>query len=229
MFVYAALMFGCQKEKLKSVHVAEALSPPTSTLSVDTFEVTVSQFREFVVAMNYETTADSFGWSGKWDTRLGEWSIAQKANWERQDGENLAADNLPAVHISYRDACDYCAWRGGRLPTAQEWDALAGDSVIVGNVWQGLFPRLDEGLDGYKTVSAPVGQFRPNMNGYYDMFGNVWEWTSTMDLHKGERIIKGGSFLCDYNVCQGYIPSRYQTTLDDSGLNHLGVRCVYEL
>jgi sulfatase modifying factor 1 len=105
---------------------------------------------------------------------------------------------------------------------------LAGDTVIVGNVWQGLFPYIDEGLDGYKVISAPVGQFMPNAKGYYDMFGNVWEWTSTLSP-SGQRIIKGGSFLCDYNVCQGYIPSKYQTTEDDSGLNHLGIRCLYEI
>lgn len=205
-----------------------AMGDDVSHLRVDTFEITVRDFRLFVEETAYVTTADSFGWSGIWDTINGEWSIGDKANWQMHDGLQAASDDFPVVHVSYRDACQYCAWRGGRLPTATEWDAIAGDTVIVGNVWQGLFPRLDEGLDGYKSVVAPVGQFRPNVYGYYDLFGNVWEWTSTLDPRKGERIIKGGSFLCDYNVCQGYIPSRYQTTPDDSGLNHLGFRCVYE-
>ncbi len=200
-----------------------------SPILVDTFEVSVGDFALFVEATKYQTTADSFGWSGLWDLTNGEWSVGENANWKKHDGINEAPENVPVVHVSYRDACDYCAWKNGRLPSATEWDSYAGDTVIVGNVWQGLFPKVDEGLDGYKTVVAPVGSFTPNASGYHDLFGNVWEWTTTMDENKGERIIKGGSFLCDYNVCQGYIPSRYQTTADDSGLNHLGFRCVYDL
>ncbi|NNE37349.1 MAG: SUMF1/EgtB/PvdO family nonheme iron enzyme, partial [Gammaproteobacteria bacterium] len=102
------------------------------------------------------------------------------------------------------------------------------DTVILGNIWEGLFPHVDQGIDGYTIQLAPRGQFQPNKDGYYDIFGNAWEWTTSIDPMKGERIIKGGSFLCDFNVCQGYIPSRYQTTADDSGLNHLGFRCVYQ-
>lgn len=213
--------------KSASIPNTQSAINPKLAINADQYEVTVADFREFVDSTNFTTTADSFGWSGVFDLSKNEWSIGDRANWERQDGEHIFDDNLPVTHISYVDACAYCKWKGGRLPTADEWDQIAGDSVIVGNVWQGLFPYLDEGKDGYKTKSAPVGQFTPNLNGYYDMFGNVWEWTSTK-APNGERIIKGGSFLCDYNVCQGYIPSRYQTTPDDSGLNHLGIRCVYD-
>ncbi|MFT4568311.1 MAG: sulfatase modifying factor 1 [Saprospiraceae bacterium] len=204
-------------------------SVSTAHILIDTFEVSVGAFAMFVDATQYTTTADSFGWSGVWDLTNGEWTVGDKANWAYPDGANKVAENQPVVHVSYKDACDYCAWKGGRLPSAAEWDSYAGDSVIVGNVWQGLFPKVDQGLDGYKTITAPIGSFTPNARGLHDLFGNVWEWTTTMDENKGERIIKGGSFLCDYNVCQGYIPSRYQTTADDSGLNHLGFRCVYDL
>lgn len=195
--------------------------------NVDITEVTVGEFRAFINVEKYQTTADSFGWSGYFDPIKTNWDVLELANWEKQDGNSVTPDEYPVVHVSYKDACDYCKWKGGRLPTAEEWDQLAGDSVILGNIWEGLFPHVDEGKDGFKTMSAPVKSFTPNKYGYHDLFGNVWEWTSTMHP-KGERIIKGGSFLCDYNVCQGYIPSRYQTTADDSGLNHLGFRCVYD-
>ena len=224
LLVFTVIVLSC-KSKSNSPTVEQ--NDLSIAISADTFEVSVGQFREFVEAKQYQTTADSFGWSGFFDLKINNWSIKEKANWEFQDGINKSDDNMPVVHVSYYDACAYCKWKGGRLPSADEWDLIAGDTVILGNVWQGLFPELDEGKDGYKTVTAPVGQFAPNEQGYYDIFGNVWEWTST--LHSsGERILKGGSFLCDYNVCQGYIPSRFQKTADDSGLNHLGIRCIYD-
>lgn len=199
-----------------------------SGLKADKYEVSIGEFRGFVEDTDYVTTADSLKWSGVFDIYQKNWVVGDRANWEKPDGRNTLGPNYPATHMSYFDACAYCRWKGGRLPSAAEWDMIAGDSVITGNVWEGLFPYEDSGNDGYHLKVAPRGQFKPNTTGLYDIFGNVWEWTSSIDEEKSERIIKGGSFLCDYNVCAGYIPSRFQTTPDDSGLNHLGFRCVYE-
>ena len=199
-----------------------------NSLEADIYEVSISEFREFIQKTSYTTTADSLDWSGFFDPHSKNWMVAENANWEKPDGRKKLDSNYPVTQVSYYDACAYCKWKSGRLPTAQEWDKIAGDSVIVGNIWEGIFPHLDEGKDGYAIKIAPRGRFAHNTFGLYDIFGNVWEWTSTMDTLKKERIIKGGSFLCDFDVCAGYIPSRYQTTPDDSGLNHLGFRCVYD-
>lgn len=197
-------------------------------LYADQYEVTIAGFAEFVQKNNITTTADSLKWSGVFDTETNNWEVVEHANWQKPTGTKSYKNNYPVTQISYYDATAYCNYKGGRLPTASEWDLIAGDKVIIGNVWEGLFPVLDEGKDGYKKKVAPVGKFTPNAYGLHDLFGNVWEWTSTIEKKSGMNIIKGGSFLCDYNVCSGYNPAQYQTTAKDSGLNHLGFRCVYE-
>ncbi|MDX1477663.1 MAG: SUMF1/EgtB/PvdO family nonheme iron enzyme [Saprospiraceae bacterium] len=193
----------------------------------DRYEVTIDSFRKFVEATGYVTTADSLEWSGVFDTLQQTWIVQPGANWARPFGTMEGRGDWPVTHVSYYDACAYCAWKGGRLPTAAEWDQIAGDIVIPGNVWEGPFPFTDRGHDGYPKQVAPVGRFEPNRTGLHDLFGNVWEWTST-EAPGGLMIIKGGSFLCDDSYCSGYYPDRYQTTAKDSGLNHLGFRCVHD-
>jgi len=213
-----------------SVEISDIINSPirVGDIEVDQYEVGIGEFGTFVEATAYITTADSLGWSGFFNPKSRSWEVAKNANWMSHNGKERLGGRYPVTHLSYYDVCAYCAWKNGRLPTALEWDMIAGDSVIVGNTWQGIFPYEDEGKDGYTIEVAPRGLFSPNKYDLFDLFGNVWEWTSSIDSIKNERIIKGGSFLCDYNVCAGYIPSRYQTTPDDSGLNHLGFRCVYD-
>jgi len=223
-------LFSCKNAKTIPAPTNELISIPNHHFSTNKYEITVEEFGKFVKQHNYTTTADSFKWSGVFSLEKNGWEPVDFANWQKPDGQNKAAQNHPVTHISYYDAQAYCKSKAGRLPTANEWDVLAGDSVIVGNVWQGIFPILDEGKDGYKTVTAPVGQFKANQFGLYDVFGNVWEWTNSQSPQgqQGQQIIKGGSFLCDYEFCSGFIPDRFQTTDKDSGLNHLGFRCVYD-
>jgi len=198
-----------------------------ANLFTQKYETTIGDFRQFVIEEKYTTTADSLKWSGVFNYKNKNWDIAENANWEKPEGKEIYKDDFPVTQISYYDACAYCYSKGGRLPSAEEWDKIAGDKIELGNVWQGAFPIEDKGEDGYAYKVAPVGKFKTNPYGLHDIFGNVWEWTTSITAN-GSMIIKGGSFLCDQNFCSGYYPSKYQTTPKDSGLNHLGFRCVFE-
>ena len=223
VLIIILLLHSCQSNTTGK----EQITISSINLKVDQYEVSIANFGAFIEEQKYITTSDHIGWSGVYNSDSLKWDMAVGANWQKPTGREKYDDNYPVTQISYMDACAYCKWKNGRLPTASEWDILAGDEIIKGNVWEGTFPFDDAGKDGYPKSIAPIGKFTPNKYGIHDLFGNVWEWTSTENT-PNMMVIKGGSFLCDISYCSGYIPSKFQTTAKDSGLNHLGFRCVYE-
>lgn len=144
------------------------------------------------------------------------------------------------------------AARGGLKDNVYPWgNEEVQHGKHKGNFWDGHFPDKNTEEDQF-YFTAPVGSFFPNGYGLYDMAGNVWEWCAdyydynyykqvpdgTKDP-KGpsksydpdepfarKRVIRGGSFLCNESYCTGYRVSRRMKTTEDSGLEHLGFRCV---
>ena len=96
------------------------------------------------------------------------------------------------------------------------------------NLWQGEFPKENLKTDGF-AGTAPVDQFNPNALGFYNLVGNVWEWTK--DDFKGKKdhkVLRGGSFL---DTATGKFNHRARDTTrmgntpDSSGQN-TGFRCA---
>jgi sulfatase modifying factor 1 len=186
----------------------------------------------------------------------GGWVAAKSANWRLPTGPGrpTAKGDHPVTQVSWFDASAFCAAYGGRLPTEFEWERAArmgqtpdghifksGDSIKLSgrylmNAWQGTFPLHNTGADGYRTTS-PVGVFGTAPSGLTDMAGNVWEWTSSWYLPygapeqepaggDGERVSRGGSFLCSPSWCEGYRASARNHTTPDTSLENVGFRCV---
>lgn len=121
----------------------------------------------------------------------------------RDESLSLDADAMPAVDVSWLDATAFAEHFGFRLPTEAEWeyaaragvesrypwgnDPNAGGGPNPGDAWGNVFNQAVKRIipemgweafpwdDGF-IVSAPVGSFRPNAWGFYDLFGNAWEW-----------------------------------------------------
>jgi formylglycine-generating enzyme required for sulfatase activity len=120
------------------------------------------------------------------------------------------------------------------------------------NIWQGEFPFQNTAEDGFERT-APAKSFAPNGYGLYDMAGNVWEWCAdyydwslyrrragrltinptgpertndARDPFAPRRVQRGGSFLCCDSYCTRYRPSARQGCPPDTGMSHVGFRCV---
>ena len=145
------------------------------------------------------------------------------------------------------------AARGGLKSKRYVWgEETPTDTIIHANLWQGKFPYKNTAADGY-VRTAPVGSFEPNGYGLYDMAGNVWEWCRDWydrDLYRRraggtvvnpggpeksfdprrpfspQRSQRGGSFLCSDSYCSRYRPSARQGCTPDTGMSHVGFRCV---
>ncbi len=135
------------------------------------------------------------------------WAWGEGACWRRPFGLDSTIkdkEQHPVVQVSFEDAAAYAEWAGARLPTEAEWEYAARggnpsdwpfawgaetrvDDRLMANNWQGRFPYLNTGADGWVGTS-PVGTFPENGYGLVDMIGNVWEWTSTYysERHKVE-------------------------------------------
>jgi formylglycine-generating enzyme required for sulfatase activity len=146
------------------------------------------------------------------------------------------------------------AARGGLDAKPYVWgEDRPTETNIRANIWQGDFPYRNTAADGYERTS-PVKAFAPNGYGLYDMAGNVWQWCADwyqIDLYRrrvGQGVIdnpagpeksfdprqpytplraqKGGSFLCCDSYCTRYRPSARHGCPPDTGMSHVGFRCV---
>jgi formylglycine-generating enzyme required for sulfatase activity len=164
-------------------------------------EVTRGQFRRFVDDTGHRSEAEKDGQGGwGWNEEKKKFEPDPKYTWLNPGFEQ--SDEHPVVNVSWNDAVAFCEWlsrvdgQAYRLPTEAEWEYacragtttryFSGDDpeslAAAGNVADGTaklkYPHWTATItarDGF-VYTAPVGQFRPNRFGLYDMHGNVWEW-----------------------------------------------------
>ena len=163
-------------------------------------DVTMGQFRQFVTIENYQTDAEKLGGAICWRDLEGRESKKDAAaNWKNPGF--IQTDDHPVVCVSLNDAQQYCAWLSKkegkvyRISTEAEWEYACragtqsaypwGDRPDEGKGWANCvdltakeaFPQWTsfQWQDGF-VYTSPVGSFKPNAFGLYDMIGNVWQW-----------------------------------------------------
>lgn len=105
--------------------------------------VTNKEFAKFVQSTYYESEAEKFAWSfvlasfvtdqdilvhSEVDPDAEDWVAVEGAYWRRPEGPASSykyREHHPVVHVSHRDAAEYCKWVGKRLPGEREWEGAA--------------------------------------------------------------------------------------------------------
>jgi len=248
----ACVMSGCSSEQGTEGMVKVPGGESIDAFWIDQHPVTVEEFSRFVDETNFITDAEKFGNGAVFDFDRGDWLLVDGANWRYPQGPTKAAAPLdhPVTQVSWHDAKAYSQWAGKRLPTNAEWEHAArngnntqstypwGDQLKVegkfqANFWQGAFPQYNRVEDKFLTTS-PVGLFGTSPLGLQDIVGNVWEWvedwSSVERSQTGpEKLARGGSFLCDLNVCHGFQIIGETSSTPETSLFHTGFRCVKDL
>jgi len=161
------------------------------------YPVTRDEFAAFQKETGYEARGCTI-LDGK------QWREDAAKNWRNPGFEQTGRD--PAICLAQKDAQAYISWLnqrlGGkayRLPSEAEWEYAARAGTQTAHYWgdgrEAACEYADAGdlttaetlgwdksaqfpcRDGH-TYTAPVGSYKPNAFGLYDMLGNAWQWTA---------------------------------------------------
>ena len=236
------------------VHMAKAFAVGRS-------HVTKGQFAAFVAASGYKIESGCRMWSGE------EWTFHADYDWKSPG--YVQTDDYPVVCVTYLDAKAYVDWlsreTGANYGLLSEAQAEYATRATTEATPQPAYSFGDEEKDvcangntadlsgkakfpGWKdfgnctdgwVFTAPVGSFKPNRFGLYDVHGNVWTWTadcwSATNAGSADdgsartngdcsrRPVRGGSWNLDPHDARS--ASRYWNSLDFRG-NHLGFRVM---
>jgi formylglycine-generating enzyme required for sulfatase activity len=152
---------------------------------------------------------------------------------------NAGRGNQPVNCVVFEQAKAYCAFRGKRLPTEDEWEyaARGGDGRLF--PWGSTAPTKQlcwrGAHDQYRGETCAVASFPDGASpfGVLDMAGSVSEWTASRacfpdgNCRQRDRVVRGGHWRHSE-------PQHVRTTWRDymeetSTHDALGFRCVQSL
>ena len=189
-------------------------------------------------------------WLGETELTQGQWQSMMSSN-----PSYFKGSNLPVEMVSWNDAIEFCrkltereraagrlpAGLSYTLPTEAQWEYACRAGTTTRYSFGDSKRQLKEYANYEVTprygdkATAPVGSFKPNGWGLYDMHGNVYEWCldwyddypseSVVDPSGASsgsfRVFRGGSLFNDARYCRSAIRFRYSPGYR---FNYLGFR-----
>tara|TARA_S200000501_G_scaffold205141_1_gene192894 strand:- start:141 stop:716 length:576 start_codon:yes stop_codon:yes gene_type:complete len=166
--------------------------------------VSVKEFKNFVNATGYVTSAEEYGWSFV-QQNVYDYIVVDGANWLKPDGTNPSVDSLPVTQVSYNDAIEYCKWAGVSLPTYdQYWQLVSSDDRLI--VSDNIYP-----ISSVESVN---------------IIGNVWDITEP--INSNQIRLAGGSLFCSIDTCHGTQEDRELFVDKETGNIHIGFSILTE-
>jgi len=151
---------------------------------------------------------------------LGKYEVTQE-EYEKVIGtnpSNFKGDKLPVEQVSWNDSAAFCEVlnknerkRGWEftLPTEAQWEYACRAGTPTSYSWgSNVKPQLANSKDSGLKKTIEVGTYTVNPWGFFDMHGNVWEWSadwhgayprsSVVDprgpSNGSRRVLRGGSW-----------------------------------
>lgn len=161
----------------------------------------------------------------KFEVSFEEWDSCVVANACPPVPDRWGRGKMPVTNVSWSDSTQYASWlsrltgKKYRLLSEAEWEYAARSGASTRYFWGDDPGNGNANCDGCgshwdRKQAAPVGSFKPNAFGLYDIHGNVWEWVEDYwhDDYNGAttngspwlkdgdpsyRVIRGGSWRND--------------------------------
>ncbi len=211
-------------------------SPGKDPVAIGQFEITRGQFSVFAKETRRASTKNCEVFERAGLITDARFMPDEGSNWASPGFKQT--DDHPVVCVSWADAKEYVKWLSAKtghnyqLLDANSWLGAAGgklgqkvvlpwaeqggacqyanlyDETAKGDVGAGLGkPWLCNDAQSY---TSPVGSFKPNQWGIYDIFGNVNEWLEDAPKREvegekvvsagfGVRLVRGGSWATSFS------------------------------
>ena len=151
---------------------------------------------------------------------LGKYEVVQK-EYEKVTGfnpSNFKGDKFPVEGVTWNDAVAFCDELNRKerkkgwvfaLPTEAQWEYACRGGTTTAYSWgRNISPQLANSKDSGLNKTVEVGSYIANPWGFFDLHGNVWEWTadwhgayprsSVIDplgpSNGSRRVLRGGSW-----------------------------------
>lgn len=130
----------------------------------------------------------------KYEVTFAEWDACYDAGGclSQPSDQGWGRGKQPVINVSWNDTQQYIKWLSAktgmpyRLLTEAEWEYAARAGATARYSWGDEQGEGNANCAGCKSQrnnkqTVPVGSFKPNDFGLYDMHGNVWEWVQDCD------------------------------------------------